>query len=195
MVAVYIDSNNNLKIVDGVSNLIYGQNSYIFDVTNISQYALAEKSIVEDAIGAQEKVANEKAVTSKEIIALQQELSNEKALNAKETLVLQQKLKNEKLIAGVKLTKIAKFKAKSAKKKVALSWGKSGAYNITKYQVWRSKKSASGYKKIATTSSKTYKNKKGLVKGKTYYYKVRGYRVVDGKVIYTSFVKIKVKVK
>ena len=56
-----------------------------------------------------------------------------------------------------------------------------------KYQVWKSSKKGSGYKKMTSTSKLYYKNTSGLTKGKTYYYKVRGYKSIGGKYYYTNW--------
>ncbi len=63
-----------------------------------------------------------------------------------------------------------KLKVKARKKKVTLSWKK--ADGAKKYEIYRSTKKNSGYKKIATTTKKKYEDKK-VKKGKCYYYKVR----------------------
>ena len=55
------------------------------------------------------------------------------------------------------------------------------------FQVWKSTKMNSGYKKAFTTTKTTYKNTKGLKKGVKYYYKVRAYKVVDGKNVYSDW--------
>ena len=56
-------------------------------------------------------------------------------------------------------------------------------------------KQSSGYSKIYTTvdgSSKYYTNTKNVKPGQTYWYKVRGVRSLEGKLVYTNFVKIRV---
>ena len=55
------------------------------------------------------------------------------------------------------------------------------------FQVWKSTKKNSGFKKAITTTKQTYKNTKGLKKGTRYYYKVRAYKVVDGKNVYSDW--------
>jgi hypothetical protein len=66
------------------------------------------------------------------------------------------------------------------------------------YEVYRSVKKNSGFRKIATIKKGTtvsYTNKK-LVKGKTYYYKVRSYKTVNkkkGYSAYSSVMSVKVK--
>ena len=66
-----------------------------------------------------------------------------------------------------------KPKAAAGKRKVTVSWKK--ADGAKKYEIYRSTKKKSGYKKIATTTNTKYENKK-LKKGKHYYYKVRTLR-------------------
>ena len=82
---------------------------------------------------------------------------------------------------------------KSSKKQVVLTWKKtSGASG---YEVYRSTKKSSNYKKIASVSTLKYTDKKVNSK-KTYYYKVRSYCKVNGKKVYSSYRNIlKVKVK
>ena len=99
--------------------------------------------------------------------------------------------------AAFKPTAPKSLKAKNVNKKsVQLSWKKvSGASG---YEVYRSLKKKSGFKKVTTIKKGTtvkYKNKK-LKKKKTYYYKVRAYRTVNGKKVYSSYSSVaKVKIK
>lgn len=88
------------------------------------------------------------------------------------------------------------LKLKSGKRKATVKWSKiSGASG---YQIYRSTKKSSGFKKVKTvTKGKTvsYTNKK-LKKGKYYYFKVRAYRTVSGKKVYSAFSSVKrVKIK
>lgn len=90
-----------------------------------------------------------------------------------------------------------KIKAKKiAKKSVSLSWTK--VSKGSGYEIYRSTKKKSRFKKIKTISkAKTvkYTNKK-LKSGKTYYYKVRAYKKVRGIKIYSSYSKtLRVKTK
>ena len=90
-----------------------------------------------------------------------------------------------------------KVTVKSPKKKTAkISWKKISG--VTGYEVYRSTKKSSGYKKVATVkkaSSVSYTNKK-LKSKKTYYYKVRSYKTINGVKIYSSYSSVKsVKVK
>lgn len=62
---------------------------------------------------------------------------------------------------------------KTGKKSVKIKYSK--VTGATKYQIYRSTKKGSGYKKIATVKGTSYTNK-GLKKGKKYYYKVRALR-------------------
>ena len=67
----------------------------------------------------------------------------------------------------------ASFKVKTGKKKVKLVFKE--VKGATKYQIYRSKKQKSGFKKIGTTIEAKYYDKK-VKKGKRYYYKVRAVR-------------------
>lgn len=79
-----------------------------------------------------------------------------------------------------------KITARSTAKKgsITVKWTVKGdAAAVDGYEIWKSKKHSSGYKKAFTTKKQTYKNTKGLKKGTRYYYKVRAYKMVDGKKI------------
>lgn len=92
---------------------------------------------------------------------------------------------------------------KNSKKKAAvIKWKR--VKKAKGYQIYRSTKSTSGFKKIATVKvTKKNKNKKTLSytskklkKGKKYYYKIRYYKTVAGKKVYSEFSKVKkVKIK
>lgn len=72
------------------------------------------------------------------------------------------------------------FKASSASfRQVKLTWKK--AAGASGYEIYRSKKSTGGFKKIATVSSaKTSYTDKKLTTGTTYYYRIRAYRKNSG---------------
>ena len=73
-------------------------------------------------------------------------------------------------------------KAKSTKSYVQLTWNACKADGV-KYQIYRSTKSTSGYKKVITTSKTSYKTTK-LTKGKKYYFKVRAIKTISGSTYY-----------
>ena len=74
------------------------------------------------------------------------------------------------------------LKAKSTKSYVQLTWNACKADGV-KYQVYRSTKSTSGFKKVITTSKTSYKTTK-LTKGKKYYFKVRAIKTINGSTYY-----------
>lgn len=87
------------------------------------------------------------------------------------------------------------LKTKVAKKKVTLTISSKGKYLQDGYQVYRSTKKTSGFKKIGTTESKSYIDTTAKAK-KTYYYKVRTYKMLDGTYFYGKWSKVmKVKAK
>ena len=102
-------------------------------------------------------------------------------------------VKSYKLIpAAPKIKTIKNSKSKQA----TLTWSK--VNGATGYEIYRSLKKGSGYKKIATIKKgKTvkYVNKK-LKKGKTYYYKIRTYKTVNKKKGYSAYSAVKsIKIK
>lgn len=94
-------------------------------------------------------------------------------------------------------TQITSLKVKtSAKRKVTMTWSKSqSTYAVSGYEIRRSMKKTSGFKKIATTIQRKYTDTK-VKFGKTYWYKVRCYKdIEDGARVYGKWRQIKVKVK
>ena len=86
---------------------------------------------------------------------------------------------------------------KNKKKKTAVvTWKK--VIGASGYEVYRSTKKNSGYKKVTTIkkgSTVRYTNKK-LKKGKTYYYKIRAYKTVNKNKGYSAYSAVKsVKIK
>ncbi|MGN1144398.1 MAG: cohesin domain-containing protein [Anaerovoracaceae bacterium] len=80
---------------------------------------------------------------------------------------------------------IVSAKYSRTKHQTVLKYRKSeSGIRCPKYQIWRSTKKSSGYRKIYTTSKTTFVNKKVT---RSYYYKVRGVRNIDGKVYYTRW--------
>ena len=92
-----------------------------------------------------------------------------------------------KLGAEVKALKITAG-SKAKKGSITVSWTVKGNASLADgFQVWKSTKKNSGFKKAITTKKQSYKNTKGLKKGTRYYYKVRAYKVVDGKNVYSDW--------
>lgn len=58
-------------------------------------------------------------------------------------------------------------------------------YGVDSYEIYRSAKKTSGFKKIASTTTSSYTDK-SLALNTTYYYKVRGVQKVGSKVFYTN---------
>lgn len=79
--------------------------------------------------------------------------------------------------ASIKQTKL------NGKKALKVSWNTCTGVDSVKYQVWKSTKSASGFKRVITTSKTSYTTT-SVTKGKTYYFKVRAYKSIDGKAYY-----------
>lgn len=94
----------------------------------------------------------------------------------------------ELLVDGIKSTKIT-ASSKVYKKHIRISWKKTDGYKVDKYQVYRSKKKNSGFKRIKQTVSGNirYYKDTNVKKGTRYYYKIRGMRKVDGTNVYTKW--------
>lgn len=106
----------------------------------------------------------------------------------------------EEAYRGAKLSdkraKVVLLKAKPFKKSVQLTWKKNKTgYSLAGYEIWRSTKKSSGYKKMFTSKKKYYINTKDVKRKTTYWYKVRGFRHIEGEKVFTDFAKIKVRTK
>lgn len=82
----------------------------------------------------------------------------------------------------------------SDKEKVVLTWELDSPQITmpTGYQVWKSTKKTSGFRKIGSTKNFKFTNKAGLKANTTYYYKVRGYKTINGNIYYTKWTQLKV---
>ena len=85
---------------------------------------------------------------------------------------------------STKISSIASSKAKQ----VTVKWKK--VKGATQYEVYRSTRSKSGYKKIGTTKKTSYTDKKATG-GKKYYYKIRVCKKIDKKNYYSSYSAVK----
>ena len=86
-------------------------------------------------------------------------------------------------------TSVAKPKVtvKAGKSRAKVSWKR--IRGVSGYEIYRSEKKKSGYKKIRTAakaSITSYTNKR-LTSKKTYYYKIRAYKKVNGKKVYGKY--------
>lgn len=87
--------------------------------------------------------------------------------------------------ASYSKTSVKNFKvASKTYNSVTLSWSKKSG--TTRYQVYRSTKKSSGYKRVATLRGTRYTNK-NIITGKTYYYKVRAYKKSGKRYTYTKY--------
>ena len=97
------------------------------------------------------------------------------------------KVVENKLGDAVEALKIT-ASSKATKGAITVKWTVKGDKEAADgYQIWKSTKKNSGFKKAFTTSKTSYKNTKGLKKGTRYYYKVRAYVVVEGKTYYSDW--------
>ena len=108
--------------------------------------------------------------------------------------------KAAKLIAGVEKTTVVSAKATELSgQQIKVEWKKKNSgYDVDYYQVYRSTKQTSGFKKIYTTKDSKEKsviNFRDVNPNTTYWYKVRGVREINGELIYTPYTKISVKTK
>ena len=108
------------------------------------------------------------------------------------------KARAAKLTAGVEKTTIVSAKATELSgQQIKVEWKKKNTgFAVDYYQVYRSTKKTSGFKKIYTTKDSKEKsviNFRDVNPNTTYWYKIRGVRYIDGKLVYTPFTKISVK--
>jgi len=110
------------------------------------------------------------------------------ALSANNQLVYKTTHKEyyDKLVALEKIladdVEAVKITAGSSAKKgsITVKWTVDGNEDaVEAYEIWRSTKKNSGYKKMFTTEKTSYKNTKNLKKGTRYYFKVRAIAYVD----------------
>jgi len=93
----------------------------------------------------------------------------------------------ERIIASVESLKI---KASSTKGKgwIKVQWKVTGdTENVEGYQLYKSTKAQTGYKKCITTTKTSFKNTKNIKAGTRYYYKVRAFVTVDGVKYYSDW--------
>ena len=124
-----------------------------------------------------------------------------KALFSKDALAMVPDSQYSQVLAEYEIRKEAEAQAKAeledltidvnstgGKGYIKLNWTVSGNEDAVEgYEIWKSTKSSSGYKKAFTTSNNSYKNTAGLVKGTRYYYKVGAYKQVGEKKIYSEW--------
>ena len=165
-------STDNLALIEYISETLKGSvgSAYSKSQLRIDSIKLARQSEIDAMIEAR---AEEKVRDYKEEL---EELK--KQIEIQEEVIA---LKTLEIDASSKFTKT------SGKRKVKVTWTVSEEIDGVKYQVYKSSKKSSGYKKMYTTSGKSYTNTGGLTKGNTYYYKVRAYKYLNGKYYYSDW--------
>lgn len=138
------------------------------------------------------RIDEEQGKTDEEIKSAEEARKAEAARKEKERKMTEAKN------ARIKRAKAAKVKIKAKalkKKKVRLTWKR--AAGVTGYEIYRSKKKKSGFKKIAVlkTNAVSWKSKK-IKKGRKAFFKVRPFTVISGSKVYGKWSKTaKVKLK
>ena len=146
-------------------------------------------AVAADALVKLTKAAKEGATVEEmnEALAAYKALTDRQRYEIDETALPLIKVVESKLGAEVKALKITTG-SKAKKGSITVSWTVKGNASLADgFQVWKSTKKNSGFKKAFTTKKQSYKNTKGLKKGTRYYYKVRAYKVVDGKNVYSDW--------
>jgi hypothetical protein len=86
-------------------------------------------------------------------------------------------------VEGLKIT----ASSKATKGAITVKWTVKGdTSEVEAYEIWKSTKKNSGYKKAFTATKMSYKNTKGLKKGTRYFYKVRAVAYTEEGVKVTS---------
>ena len=110
--------------------------------------------------------------------------------DAESQLTAQQK----KIADSVKAMKVKCLSAKYSKKAktVKLKYKKlNKSYKLDGYQIYKSKKKNSAFKKVGVTAKQTWKCRLTGKKGDVYYYKTRGFRNIGDTVYYTKWSNVK----
>ena len=178
----------------------YDDKDYTATVADLEAKLLnAQADAVEDAIAAINPAADPLDVAAVEAARAAYDALGEKTIDA---VMYAKLLSLENLTAAVKAEEAAaakaaaiaaieglKIKASSTKGKgyIKVKWIVSEEVEGVKYQVYKSTKAHSGYKKSITTSKTTFKNTKNLKKGTRYFYKVRAIGEVDGVTYYSDW--------
>ena len=192
--------------VAGSNSLLNGETGYAMLTNgpltklNVSTDNLALITYISDdlkgSVGSayskpQLRIDSIKLARQSEINALIEAKAEEKVKEYKEELEeLKRELEIQEEVIALKTLEIdasSKFTKTSGKRKVRVTWTVSQEIDGVKYQVYKSSKKSSGYKKMFTTSGKSYTNTGGLTKGNTYYYKVRAYKYLNGKYYYSDW--------
>ena len=163
---------DNLALIEYISSYLHGTVGSLYGKSQgrVDSIRLARQSELDQEVAAMAKEQLKEYESQIEALTKQLQMK-EQALAVKSTVI----------------TASSKFGKSSGKRYIQISWKTSEKVSGMKYQVWKSSKSSSGYKKAISTSKTSYKNTSGLTKGKTYYYKVRGYKSIGGKYYYTSW--------
>lgn len=104
---------------------------------------------------------------------------------------IDEKIEKAAKIAEAEAQKVTGLKVKVKKTKATVTWKKNA--KVTGYEVYRSLKKKSGYKKVATVKKNTKVKfvNKNLKKGKKYFYKVRTFTKINGKTYYGKYSAVK----
>lgn len=127
------------------------------------------------------------------IMAIKDASTEEEITKAADAAIakLDEKIAVKKAVDKAKAQTVSDLKVKVKKNTATITWKKNA--EVTGYEVFRSLKKKSGYKKVSTLSKNTktkFVNKK-LKKGKKYFYKVRTFTKVNGKKYYGKYTAVK----
>ena len=157
-------------------------------ISRINKYLDDNKSNI-----LQEDSDSAELAVLKAIMAIKDASAEEEITKAANDAIakLDEKIAVKKAVDTAKAQKVKGLTVKVKKNKATVKWKKNA--KVTGYEVFRSLKKKSGYKKIATVKKNAtvkYVNKK-LKKGKKYFYKVRTFTKINGKTYYGKYSAVK----
>ena len=157
-------------------------------ISRINKYLDDNKSNI-----LQEDSDSAELAVLKAIMAIKDASAEEEITKAANDAIakIDEKIAVKKAVDTAKAQKVKGLTVKVKKNKVTVKWKKNA--KVTGYEVFRSLKKKSGYKKIATVKKNAtvkYVNKK-LKKGKKYFYKVRTFTKINGKTYYGKYSAVK----
>jgi len=167
-----------------MAKLIADAKAALATTYNAAEYSAEGLAKIAEILSTLDTATSKKAVATKTVAARKAIAAVDETLEAEALAAAAEKATKIASVEGLKI----KASSKAGKGWIKVQWKVTGNTDYVEgYQLYKSTKAQTGYKKCITTTKTSFKNTKNLKKGTRYFYKVRAFVTVDDVKYYSDW--------